>query len=40
MSNKTGKQIKHLLASNYMGIADKVRQMRKPSKQRKRHSNK
>ena len=27
--SKTSKQIKHLIASNFMGIADKIKRMRK-----------
>jgi hypothetical protein len=35
MSNTT-KQIKHLIKVNFMGIADKIKQQRKPDKRRRR----
>lgn len=34
-SNKTYQQVKHLISSNYMGVSDKIKHMKKPgNKQR------
>tara|TARA_R100001129_G_C5226203_1_gene221160 strand:+ start:665 stop:790 length:126 start_codon:yes stop_codon:yes gene_type:complete len=34
--NNTAKQIKHLIKVNFMGIADKIKEQRKPDKRRRR----